>query len=74
MLVENDTESWIAAFEQMINDKDLRIRLGRDAKEYVFSNRVLDKCVHKWEVALIRIHDARTNAGFAKTRRWMLNQ
>lgn len=69
LLVENDTGSWIVAFEQMINDENLRISLGKNAKEYAFSNRILDKCVLKWEKALITIHDARTNAGFAKMLR-----
>lgn len=61
LLVENDTESWVEALEQMINDENLRRSIGRNAKEYVFSNRVLDNCASKWEAALLSIHGKKSN-------------
>jgi len=55
LIVENDTGSWIDAMEALINDEELRLRLRRNAKEYLLSNRTLDKSVHKWEKALLEI-------------------
>lgn len=57
LLVENNIESWVEAFEQLISDEKLRINLAKNANEYVFSNRILEKCVYKWEEALLTLHN-----------------
>jgi glycosyltransferase involved in cell wall biosynthesis len=49
LLVENDTKSWVEAFEKLINDGSLRCTIGRNAKEYLLSSRTLEGCVNKWE-------------------------
>ncbi len=52
LLVENDTKTWVEAFEELINDEELRRRIGINAKEYLLSKRTLEKCSFKWENVL----------------------
>ncbi len=57
LLVDNDTESWISALEQLIRDADLRKNLANNARDYLFSNRTLDKCACYWEKMLLTIQN-----------------
>lgn len=57
LLVDNDTKSWISALEQLIQDADLRRNLANNARDYLFSNRVLDKCAIFWEKMLFTIQN-----------------
>jgi len=61
LLVENDAESWIDAIVALIDDEELREELRENAREYLISNRILDKCVFKWERALSEIYDSKSS-------------
>lgn len=51
MLLATDTESFISQIERLIQDKDLRRKIGREAKEYVIKNYNIEDHAHKWEEA-----------------------
>ncbi len=48
LLVDNTTEDWIRAMELLINDRDLRERLGRNAYKYVKENYSLRSRGREW--------------------------
>lgn len=49
MLLANTQEEWIEQIEKLINDKDLRIKIGKDARQYVEENYSIQKHAHKWK-------------------------
>jgi glycosyltransferase involved in cell wall biosynthesis len=51
-LVENKPEAWIEALEQLISDASLRKQLAHNAKQYLYSARILAHCAAKWVNAL----------------------
>ncbi len=60
-LVKNDADAWVEAIEQLLADDSLRLRLARNAEEYVRSNRMLKQNARRWRDALTSIfceHDA----------------
>jgi processive 1,2-diacylglycerol beta-glucosyltransferase len=50
-----DTESWVEALEELINDELLRENIGKNAKEYLLAHRTLDKCIFKWETTISKV-------------------
>jgi glycosyltransferase involved in cell wall biosynthesis len=47
-LVENDWMAWESAIEEVLADDSLRLKLSRNAEEYVRSNRMLEQRAHCW--------------------------
>lgn len=48
VLLATDTESWIAQIEKLITDKELRRKMGKEAKEYVENAYSIEKNGHLW--------------------------
>lgn len=48
LLLATDTQSWIEQIEKLINDKQLRLDMGKKAREYVEENYSIEKNAHKW--------------------------
>ncbi len=48
LLLANTTEEWIAQIEKLITDKELRLKLGKEAHEYVVENYSIEKLAHLW--------------------------
>lgn len=48
LLLATDTASWIEQIEKLINDKELRLQMGREAKKYVEENYSIEKHAQKW--------------------------
>ncbi len=51
LLLATDTESWIAQIEKLIADKELRLKIGKEAHEYVEVNYSIEKLAHLWKEA-----------------------
>jgi len=51
LLLAGNTEEFIAQIEKLIADKDLRLKLGKEAREYVLANYTIEKNAHKWPEA-----------------------
>jgi glycosyltransferase involved in cell wall biosynthesis len=51
MVIVTDNTQWIPEIERLINDKALRIEMGKKAKRYVEENYSIDKNAYKWEAA-----------------------
>lgn len=62
-LADNDTESWIEAFEVMLTDDALRRRMADKAQEYVFSTRTLQQCAVQWREAIASVAGRRDALG-----------
>jgi len=54
-LVNNDTQNWVEAIERLTIDDSLRQRLGRNAREYVFSTRTLEHRAGDWRNVILSI-------------------
>lgn len=54
-LVENDSDAWQAAMEELLGNDSLRLRLSRNAEEDVRSNRMLEQNAHYWGDAITSI-------------------
>ena len=48
ILVRNTTEEWIAALELLINDRELRSRIGRSAQDHVKSAYLMKNGAEAW--------------------------
>jgi|GEM_PF-798820 len=48
-LVPNKTENWVETLELLIGEEQLRQKLGKQAQEYVLSNRNIEKIAIKWQ-------------------------
>ena len=55
LLLATDTNSWIEQIEKLINDKELRISMGKKAKEYVLENYSIEKLGHLWKDAYSKL-------------------
>lgn len=51
LLLATDTNSWIEQIEKLINDKELRVNMGKKAKEYVEKNYNINDKAHLWKEA-----------------------
>ena len=61
LLVKNDPKSWFDAMTRMVNDEELRQRLGSNVAAYVKTHRLLRTCASSWFDAIQSIHaDARS--------------
>jgi processive 1,2-diacylglycerol beta-glucosyltransferase len=54
-LANNDSASWVKAFECLLSDDSLRKNIAQQAREYVFSNRILKCCAQNWRDAILAI-------------------
>lgn len=48
LLLASNTEEFISQIEKLIADKELRLQIGRDAREYVLENYDIAKKAHLW--------------------------
>lgn len=48
LLLATDTQSWIEQIEKLINDKELRLKMGKKAKEYVENKYSIENNAQKW--------------------------
>lgn len=51
VLLATDTESWIEQIEKLVTDKELRLSMGKKAREYVEEKYSIEKNAHLWEEA-----------------------
>lgn len=51
LLLATDTASWIEQIEKLINDKEYRQRLGKEAHEYVLENYNISGKAYLWQEA-----------------------
>jgi len=51
MVIVTDNSQWIPEIEKLITDKELRIKMGEDAYEYVKEKYDIDKNAWRWEQA-----------------------
>lgn len=51
LLLATDTSSWIEQIEKLINDKELRLEIGKKAKKYVEEEYNIENNAHLWEEA-----------------------
>lgn len=57
-LAENNPQSWIEGLECLIGNADLRCKLAKQAREYLFSHRVLQQCAQNWGQAILSIYSS----------------
>lgn len=55
MVIVNDNTQWIPEIEKLIVDKELRRKIGKEAREYVLENYDINKQAHLWEEAYSKI-------------------
>ncbi len=48
MVIVEDNSKWIEEIEKLIADKELRLKMGKEAKEYVLKNYNIEDHAHKW--------------------------
>lgn len=58
LLVDNTTEAWVAAIEQLLSDDALRVQLARNAVRYLHAERTLRQRAPAWSQALKTLLDA----------------
>lgn len=51
VLLATDTASWIEQIEKLINDKELRLKMGKEAREYVQEVYSIERNANKWKEA-----------------------
>lgn len=51
LLLANTTEEWIEQIEKLINNKELRLEIGKKAHDYVVENYSIEKLAHLWKSA-----------------------
>lgn len=65
-LADNDSESWMKAFELMLTDDALRQEIAKKARKYTFSTRTLQQCAVQWREAIFSIVERRNADGERK--------
>ncbi len=55
MMIVMDNKDWIDKIEHLILDKDLRLAMGKKAREYVIANYNIEDKAHLWEEAYSKI-------------------
>ena len=48
MVIATDTASWISAIEDLITNKEKRVKMGEDAYNYVIGKYTIAQNAHKW--------------------------
>lgn len=56
MLLADTHEQWIEQIEKLINDKELRLKMGKEAKEYVLKNYNIKDNAYKWKEAYQKMY------------------
>jgi glycosyltransferase involved in cell wall biosynthesis len=51
-LADNNTDSWIEAFEHLITDESLRISIAQNATRYLYSERILAHRANNWNKSI----------------------
>ena len=51
MIKDNKTETWLTELDKLIKDKELRRKIGKEAKKYVLKNYNINNKAHLWEDA-----------------------
>jgi len=51
MKIVMNNEGWVEAIEELINDKELRLKMGKEAREYVVENYNIEDKAILWERA-----------------------
>jgi glycosyltransferase involved in cell wall biosynthesis len=54
-LVDNQVQTWTAALEECLNNKELRLQVSRNASRYLYKERILARTTQKWLEALTRV-------------------
>ena len=49
MVIVTDNSQWIPEMEKLIENKELRLEMGKKAKEYVVANYNIEDHAHEWE-------------------------
>ena len=50
-----DNSKWLEAIMDLANNKEKRLKMGRDAKQYVLDNYTIQKNAYKWAEAYNKI-------------------
>lgn len=51
MIIVNDNTKWVEEIEKLIASKELRLSMGKKAREYVVENYDINNNAHQWEEA-----------------------
>lgn len=51
MIIVEDNSKWLEEIDKLVKDKELREKMGKEAKEYVSKKYDVEKNAHKWEDA-----------------------
>lgn len=51
MIIATDTASWITSIEDLINNKEKRVKMGEDAYNYVIGKYTIEQNAHLWSEA-----------------------
>ena len=54
-LVENSNEAWVDALETLLAQDSVRLRLARNAAQYLYAERILARCARNWLEALTHL-------------------
>ena len=55
-LVQNTTESWANAIDDLLSDDILRDHIRQESNNYVSNNRTLQQCASDWQQAIMKIY------------------
>jgi len=56
MIIVTDNNKWLSEIDKLVNDKNLRRKIGKEAKKYVLKNYDIDKKAYLWEEAYYKIY------------------
>jgi glycosyltransferase involved in cell wall biosynthesis len=69
-LADNNPDSWLDAFELLLNDDQLRQQIAERAQNYTFATRTLQDCASQWREAIFSIagqqNNSRTGESFSE--------
>lgn len=57
MIIVKDNEKWIEEIEKLVKDKDKRLEMGRQAKEYVLKTYNIEDNAQKWVEAYEKLYE-----------------
>lgn len=61
VLLATDTQSWIEQIEKLVTNKELRLEMGHNAKEYVEEKYSIENNAHLWKEAYETLFTNKTN-------------
>jgi glycosyltransferase involved in cell wall biosynthesis len=56
MIIVSDNDFWIPEVESLIKDRDRRVKIGKEAREYVINKYDIEKNAHLWEEAYLSMY------------------